>query len=335
MNKRDIAAEYIAKYPPDFPNLTLARIVYMANPTAFLSIEDARSVIRTVLGKNGKKNKTKKHKSLHVEKDKSKSPYSLPETWADERKVFKLPVGCNKIGFISDLQVPFHDSQAIETAFTWLKNKGINTLFLNGDTMDFYQLSNFQKDPRKRDFKQEYYTILQTLEYIRNFFPDITIYANIQANHELRYERYMMIKAPELLSLELPETRLEDLLKLSSFGIIPLRGHHHIMIGKLPVVHGHTLFNGQTSPVSTARTVYMKAKSSAIASHCHQVSEYTVRVPFANEIHTCWTTGCLMNLNVEYNQHGNNYQHGFAYIETDRDGSYRVENKRILNGVVL
>jgi len=107
------------------------------------------------------------------------------------------------------------------------------------------------------------------------------------------------------------------------------------MIGKLPVVHGHTIFQGQTSPVSTARTVWMKAKQSAIASHCHQVSEYTVRAPFTGDLHTCWTTGCLMDLNVEYNQHGHNYSHGFAHIETERDGSYRVENKRIFNGRVL
>ena len=335
MTKPEIVKEYLDKYPPDFPNLTLARIIYTANTSAFMDIEDARGVIRTVLGKNGKDKKYKDHEKYHRKEDKSKNPYSLPETWADERRVFKLPVGCNKIGFISDAQVPFQDNKSIETAFTWLKDKGINTLFLNGDLIDFYQLSNFQKDPRKRNFKKEYYTILQMLEYIRNFFPDITIYYNLDANHELRYERYMMIKAPELLSLELPETRLEDLLKLSSFGIIPLRGNHHIMIGKLPVVHGHTLFNGQTSPVSTARTVWMKAKSSAIASHCHQVNEYTVRLPFSDEIQTCWTTGCLMDLNVEYNRHGHSYAHGFAYIETDRDGSYRVENKRILNGKVL
>lgn len=334
MTKAEIVKEYLDKYPPDFPNLTLARIIYSANVSSFRNIEDARGEIRRVLGKNGKR-KDKVHDAYKRKDDKTRTPYTLPETWADERKVFKLPVGCNKIGFISDLQVPFHDVQAIETAFTWLKNKGINTLFINGDFLDFYQLSNFQKDPRKRDFKQEYYEILQTLEYVRNFFRDEIIYYNISANHELRYERYMMIKSPELLSLQLPESNLEDLLKLSSFNIIPLKNHHHILIGKLPVVHGHTLFKGQTSPVSTARTVWMKAKSSAIASHCHQVSEYTVRVPFSDDIQTCWTTGCLMDLNVEYNIHGNNYAHGFAYIETDKDGSYRVDNKRIFKGRVL
>jgi hypothetical protein len=42
-----------------------------------------------------------------------------------------------------------------------------------------------------------------------------------------------------------------------------------------------------------------------------------------------------MSLNVEYNPHGNEYNHGCAYIETEKNGDYRVENKRILNGRVL
>lgn len=338
MTKTDIALEYIQKYPEDFPNLTLARIVYSAHTEAFKNIEDARLAIRGVLGKAGKRNRkanAKKFEKFHRKEDKVKNPYALPETWADERRVFKLPVGCNRIGFVSDAQVPFHDVEAIETAFAYLKERNINTLFINADWIDFYQLSSFQKDPRKRDFKQEYYSILQSFEYMRNFFPDITIYFSLDGNHERRYEKYMTIKAPEILSINLPEFQLEDLLKLSSFRIIPLKNYHHVMIGNLPVIHGHTIFVGQTSPVSPARTVWMKSKRSAIASHCHQVSEYTVRIPFSDDINTCWTTGCLMNLNVEYNPHAHNYQHGFAYIETDRDGSYRVENKRMFKGKVL
>jgi len=334
MTKAEIASEYIKKYPADFPNLTLARLIYSENVAAFKDVEDARSSVRYVLGQAGKKKRDMKTYNDLRANEKTKTPYALPESWASEKKVFKLPVQCNKIGFISDAQVPFHDVLAIETTYEWLKKKGINTLFINGDWIDFYGISSFQKDPRQRNFKDEYYAILQSLEHMRHHFPDTTIYWNTNANHCLRYQKYMQYKAPELLSLDM--FKIEDLFKLASFKIIPLGPEYdHIKIGKLPVVHGHTIFQGQTSPVSTARTVWMKAKQSAISGHCHQVSEYTVRLPFSDEIHTCWTTGCLMNLNVEYNLHGHNYQHGFAYIETEKDGSYRVENKRILNGRVL
>jgi hypothetical protein len=308
-------------------------MLYNDSPSAFKNVEDARNVIRVVIGQGGERSRKAKKYKESQQREKPKNPYSLPETWASEKKVFKLPVQCNRIGFISDAQVPFHDVKAIETCYAYLKERKVNTIFINGDWVDFYQLSNFQKDPRKRNFKEEYYAILQSFEHMRYHFPNETIYYLTEANHEKRYERFMNYKAPELLSLDL--FTLEDLFKLSSFRIIPLKNVDHVRIGKLPVVHGHTIFQGQTSPVSTARTVWMKAKQSAIASHCHQVSEYTVRLPFADEIHTCWTTGCLMDLNVEYNPHNHNYAHGFAYIETERDGSYRVENKRIFNGKVL
>jgi hypothetical protein len=78
----------------------------------------------------------------------------------------------------------------------------------------------------------------------------------------------------------------------------------------------------------------MKTKRSALAAHCHQVNEYTTKT-LGDEIITCWTTGCLMDLNVSYNPNGNNYSHGCAYIETEKNGDYRVENKRIYNGRVL
>jgi hypothetical protein len=332
MTKAEIASEYIKKYPADFPNLTLARLIYSENVAAFKDVEDARSSVRYVLGQNGKKKReVKTYQDLRAN-EKVKNPYSLPESWAGERTIFKLPVQCNRIGYISDLQVPFHDIQAIETAYEYLKSRKVNTIFISGDLVDFYHLSSFQRDPRRRNFKEEYYAILQMLEHMRHHFPTETIYYATNANHEKRYEKYMSYKAPELLSLDM--FKIEDLFKLASFKIIPI-DTDHVMIGKLPVVHGHTIFVGQTSPASPARTVWMKAKQSAICSHVHQVSEYTVRLPFTGELHTCWTTGCLMSLNVDYNKDSHNYQHGFAYIETDRDGSYRVENKRILNGRVL
>jgi hypothetical protein len=336
MTKAEIVKSYCEQYK-NFPSLTLARLVYKENNSAFKDIEEARTAIRYVRGKNGKNNKDASKGNygyLHEQEERSKSPFALPASWAEPKKVFKLPVACNNIGFISDQQVPFHDEVAIETAYKWLKDQGVNTIFINGDYIDFYGISNFLRDPRKRNFKEEYYDILQSFEHLRDWFPNETIYYNLTANHEGRYERYMAYKAPEVLSLSLPEFSLERLLKLDLFDIKPLRDNHHILIGKLPVVHGHQVFVGATSPASPARTVFMKTKNSCIASHCHQTSEFTTNTIDGNII-TTWTTGCLMNLNVEYNPIANAYNHGMARIQTDKNGDYRVENKRIFNGKVL
>lgn len=337
LHKTDVVAEYCQKYKA-LPSLTLARIIYAENKALYKSLDSCRQAVMYVRGKHGKGGRDKASSKFsglfdHVERTKV-SPYTLPKTWAHEKKIFKLPKAHNRIGFISDPQVPFQDNEAIEVTYEALKKKGINTMFINGDWVDFYGLSNFEKDPRRRDFVYEYHCILQSFEHLRHHFPKIPIYYNLDSNHEIRYEKFMSIKARELMSLELPEYSLETMLKLKYFDITPLKNNYYVQIGKLIVVHGHTLFKGQTSPVSTARTVFMKAGMSTIASHCHQVNEYTT--PKINgDLITCWTNGCLMDLNVEYNQHGNKYSHGFAYIETDDDGTFRVENKRIHRGKVL
>jgi hypothetical protein len=337
VSKSDVAREYRAKWGVDMPTRQLSRLMYNDNKSLFKDLEDARYALKYIEGKLGAKKKAHLGKSAEktefiMEAHRPLNPYQMPKSDSPERKVFTLPTGCNRIGFISDLQVPFHDVQAIEATCNWLHTKGINTLFINGDLADFYQMSNFIRDPRKRKFSEEIQSIKEILQWLRGEFPLVQIYYNLDANHERRYERYMMTKAPELLQIK--EFDIEDLFGLNDYGIKPLRGYDHIMIGKLPVVHGDTIFRGFGSPVSKARTVFLKTKHSCIASHVHQTDEYNTK-DIHGKLFTCWTTGCLMSLNVEYNPHGNEYNHGFAYIETERDGEFRVENKRILNGKVL
>ncbi len=212
MTKSEIAKPYIEQYV-NFPSLTLAKLIYKENPEAFKDVDDARQSVRYCRGRAGdgkRKIAFSKFGHLFDKEERSKAPYSLPETWAHPKTVFKLPTQCNNIGFISDHQVPFQDNKAIEACYNYLNDKGVNTIFINGDFIDFYGLSNFQKDPRRRDFNFEYYCILQALEHLRGSFPDATIYYNLDANHEQRYEKFMMYKAPELLKSTEKERSLSN-----------------------------------------------------------------------------------------------------------------------------
>lgn len=341
--KADLSKEYRKKYS-SFPLLTLARVMHKEHPEVYESIENARKSLLYITGKHGAKLRDKaksRHSDTFINERQSTTAaeFRLPKTWAQPKSVFTLPAECDNIGFLSDAQVPFQDNIAIEATYEFLKDKKINTIFINGDWVDFYGLSFFERDPRRRSFKKEYRNILLSLEHMRHHFPDAKIFYNLDANHEIRYYRKMLNSHKELLELDLPEYTASSLMRLDVFDIVPLQNNHHYMIGKLPVIHGHTIFRGTTSPASTARTVFMKATQSAIASHCHQTNEYVKMRPFksgrSSEMITCWTTGCLMNLNVEYAQHSNNYNHGFAHITTKPDGAFSVNNKRILNGNVL
>jgi predicted phosphodiesterase len=244
-----------------------------------------------------------------------------------------LPIGIKKMGFISDLQVPFHDPKAIDVCFKYLVDQKIDSLFINGDLVDFYQLSDFQKDPRVRKFDEEYEAIIEMLGFIRATFPQIPIYYNLDANHEFRYERYMRTKAPELLGLN-GKFDIEEILMLNTFNIIPIKNIDHVKFGKLPIIHGDTTFR-RGSGVNPAKTLYDRVKQSAIASHVHQVQSYTTKNQFDEEVFTCWTTGHLMHPNVEYCKHVDNYSQGFAILEKDVEGYYSVQNKRIYKNKIF
>lgn len=329
-----IVLDYLEKYPQWMPSSTLASLIMKEQSNHFDNHENVRYLIRYYRGKTGA-NKMVKGKNTQFVEDfkRTSSNFAQPETWVEEKIVYTLPIGIKKMGFISDLQVPFHDPKAIDVCFKYLLEQKIDSLFINGDLVDFYQLSDFQKDPRVRKFDEEYEAIIQMLGFIRKTFKDIPIYYNLDANHEFRYERYMRSKAPELLGLN-GKFNIEEILMLNTFNIIGIKNIDHVKFGKLPIIHGDTTFR-RGSGVNPAKTLYDRVKQSAIASHVHQVQSYTTKNQFDEDVFTCWTTGHLMHPNVEYCKHVDNYSQGFAILEKDKEGFYQVHNKRIYKNKIF
>ena len=327
----EIILTYLKQFPSWYPTNSLSRIIAKENPHTFEDSEQARALLKYYLGKSGEKERNKITVRDFIQTGKRTSnKFAQPETKAIEKKVFELPTGYKRIGFIADLQVPFHDPQAIDICFDYLTKNKIDCLFINGDLLDFYAISQYVKDPRERDFEGEYEAALEMLLYIRQAF-DVPIYYNLDANHEARWGKYMAGKAPELLGIKL--FTIEDLLKLDELRIHYIKDIHHIKIGKLPVIHGDTVFRFGPG-VFPAKRLFDKVKSSCIASHVHRTSEYTDRSPLTDEMSTCWTTGHLMHPNVDYAKHTDQYNQGFAIIEVEAGGDYQVHNKRIYKGKV-
>lgn len=323
-----IVNDFINRYPEWYPDNSLARIIYNAHTEAFNSPDEARASIRYYKGKKGDKHREKLKRvnpDFTPAPDKKSAPFAQPPTFSKEKKIYEIPSALKKAGFIADLQVPYHDPKAIDLTFNYLNKAGIDHLIINGDLVDFYGLSSFEKDPRERKFKHEYDAILAMLLYIKQAFPGIPIYYNLDANHEFRYARFMRTKAPEFFGLEIFE--LEELLMLDKFGYQYIRHHDHIRFGKLPIIHGDTVFS-RGSGVSPARTLWMRTKTNMIASHVHRTSEYTDK-DFHGKMTTCWTVGHLMHPNVEYCKHVDQYNQGFAILHKDLTGDFEVENKRI------
>jgi len=324
--KLQIAKEYRDKYG-NIPTLQLARIMYKENISLFKDVEDARSVLRYIEGKNGeKKKKSLTDKKYILEGERPRNPYKLPES--EEAKYEPYILKAKKLAVLSDIHVPYHSVDAITAAFDKIAEEKPDAILLNGDTVDFYGLSRFMKDPRKRSVAHELQALNEFLDVLQQFGAKI-IYK--LGNHCERYEHFLMHKAPELLGI--PEFRFENLLKAGERGMAVVGEKRIIKANKLNIIHGHE-YPSVFSPVNIARGLYMKGKVSAMQGHNHAVSEHT-ETDMNGEIVTTWSVGCLCELNPAY-MPLNKWSHGFAMVDLSDNGKdFEVRNYRIYKGKIL
>jgi predicted phosphodiesterase len=326
--KAELAKEYRKKYGPEMPTLTLARIMYKENKEVFNNLERARASLRYIEGKQGKNNLTKKveQSEFFMSEERSKNPWKLPES--EEAKYEPFIIKAKRLAVLSDIHVPYHSIEALTAAFDKISEEKPDAILLNGDTIDMYSLSRFQKDPRKRSVAHELEAVNEFLDLLQKF--GAKIYYKL-GNHDERYEHYLMHKAPELLGI--PEFKFENLLKAKERGMDVIGEKRIIKANKLNIIHGHE-YPSVFSPVNIARGLYMKGKVSAMQGHNHQTSEHT-ETDMNGEIVTTWSLGCLCELNPAY-MPLNKWSHGMAIVDlSDNRKDFQVRNYRIYKGKVL
>jgi len=294
---------------------------------AFKSVEDARYRLRYIEGKTGLKRK--QHiKDTPFVKDEPRpyNPYKIPASDESEYTPFVI-TGHKRLAVFSDIHVPYHSIEAITAAVKFCKKEKPDGLLLNGDSIDFYRLSRFSKDPRKRNFAGELDTFKALIEVFEREL-NCKIYFKV-GNHEERYEKFMMEKAGELIGIE--EFELENIIKSRVNGIQMINGKQIMQAGGLNILHGHEFGQSVFSPVNIARGLYMKGKVSAIQGHNHRTSSHTEK-NMNQKIVTTWSLGCLCELTPEYLPI-NQWNHGFAMVDLD-GGEFHVRNMSIYKGKV-
>jgi predicted phosphodiesterase len=301
--------------------------MYKENIELFKSVDSARSSLRRLEGKVG--NAEKKYlsnKDFIMNEERPKNPWKLPES--DEAKYEPFILNAKKLAVLSDIHVPYHSMSALECALDKIYEEKPDCILLNGDTVDFYGLSRFQKDPRKRSVAHELQALNEFLDILKQFEAKI-IYK--LGNHDERYEHYLQHKAPELLGIQ--EFEFKNLLKAGERKMDVVGEKRIIKANKLNIIHGHE-YPSVFSPVNIARGLYMKGKVSAMQGHNHQVSEHT-ETDMNGEIVTTWSLGCLCELNPAY-MPLNRWGHGMAIVDlSDNKKDFEVRNYRIYKGKIL
>jgi predicted phosphodiesterase len=325
MQLNEIAKAIIEEHTVDgFCTLSkkkLGELLHHRHPDLFESPERGRLTIRTVTGAQGdiKRKQTQARAEWNG--------FKLPEQ--EKNDYSKVIIDEKKIGILSDIHLPYADLDALNAAVGYLLDFGVDCIILNGDILDFYHASNFERNPKYRNIKYEIDVCRLFLEQLRDTFNGIRIIFK-EGNHDHRYENKILQRLPEFIDLDL--TKLDVVLSLNQYEIDYVKNKRIIKAGHLNILHGHEFAKGFIAPVNVARGFYLRSKANVIAGHHHRTSEHFEQ-DLNGKLIGAWSTGCLCELNPYY-QPINNWNHGFAVVEIDGD-EFRVHNKKIIKGKVL
>lgn len=324
----------------DLPTMTLANIVYRgANKKLFTSIGAVRHRIsyargRKTGGNSDRRFVSKKAVPIKDTSGSSSVPYAYraPKSHAEPYEDFVIH-GAQRILRLSDTHYPFHDERALEASINYGIKKDPTILLLAGDIIDCHDLSVYEKDQRHRYTEIELRMVSDEFEQYRQAFPKARIVFQY-GNHSRRLEKYLLRKAPELYGL--PGMDIPGLIAMvngpeSIRGIEWVKDQQIIRTGHLNHVHGDEFRGG--GGVNPALWLFRKTGCNTIMGHCHRTSEYS-QPNIRGEQIACWSTGCLSELTPAYMKH-NFWNHGFAYIEVEDSGMFRVKNIRVLDGRIV
>lgn len=231
-------------------------------------------------------------------------------------------MGKNKFIVISDIHYPFEDKKAIKAMLQFIKLHKVQTIILNGDILDMYDVSSFDKSPERINSLQKELNKAKALfKELRRILPEAEI-VFVKGNHEFRLERYLM-KHPELFSLDC--LKLPKLLGLDEFDIKYYDKHYKL--GPLKITHGSVV---RKFSAYTAHAEMDKHDTSGISGHTHRLGVFYKQTP--SRYMAWYESGCLCDIEPEY-VNSPDWQQGFIYGYVDKE-SFAVTPIPIVDGKV-
>ena len=227
---------------------------------------------------------------------------------------------------LADLHIPYQDDAAVEAALAWGEKYRPSIITLLGDTIDFYKISTFVKNPKKKSIKEEIIATRKFLINLRLRFPDARI-IYYQGNHEERMDKYIMQNAGEIY--DLLEGLIEEKLSLRSLKIEYVQDPFRI--GKLWHLHGHEKMSGSYNPEYVCNVMFNYIYDHFICGHFHR----NQTKPFRQIDGGSFWGGALGYLagDMDYARL-HKWQQGVSLVQYECSGHFRPEIRSIEHGEV-
>ena len=222
--------------------------------------------------------------------------------------------GDNVVAVLSDAHAPYMDQHAIDAACEVIAHEKPSIVILNGDMIDFYALSRYDKQPdRVLELQEELDSCIgQVLRPLRQAAQHAEMYY-INGNHEERLTRYVHAH-PEISGLK--ALSLPSLLRLSEFSIEHV--DYSIELNESAIItHGRTVrkWAGRSVHGELERIRY---GASVVMGHVHRLARIVTRTRAG----MVWgiEAGCLCSLAPEYDP-APDWAHGMAIVESTVAGT--------------
>lgn len=228
-----------------------------------------------------------------------------------------------KLVIFSDTQFPFID-WGVDHAFNnFLSDWKPDIVVMNGDGVDFYGISQYDRDPsRKSRVREELEDFRHYIHQKELLVPGAKLYYN-GGNHEDRLRRYLWRKASEIADME--ELSLPRLLGIENWQYTPYH-RPQLDVGRIGTdLHGLLIVHGflvRRWSAYTARAHYEKFGGSGVVGHTHRLGAF-YHTDYRGEY--VWLEGgCMCSLVPEYTI-SPDWQQGFvAGYLFPRDGKEKV-----------
>lgn len=257
----------------------------------------------------------------------TKSAIFLRESRFENVVIDSAPNGYRVVIF-GDLHRPFHDKKTVRGVSDFMRFLEPNLIIEDGDGQDFYELSQFDKNPQRQHSLQDELDIGRAMlgGWHRDHPNARKIY--IGGNHEDRLRRWLW-RYGHLHSLR--SLRLEELLDIKDTWEYYAYGSTVNFLGFL-VEHGQRV---RSAAGASARAMYEFRGSSGLCGHTHRFGVFTRRD--SRGTHSYIENGCLCSLEAVYTPQPDWHQaftYGFAQdgrfhwvaVPIYRDG-FRAEGK--------
>lgn len=230
-----------------------------------------------------------------------------------------------KLVSAGDFHIPHHDPILFDLFVDFLADFQPDILVINGDYLDCFAISKFDKVPHRETLKSEFEIGIKMLGRIRHAIPNAKIYM-IEGNHEFRLRQYLIRNAPELYEVS---PTVADYLRLDDFkvewvGTKPsaskwidtYKRFGQLYVGHWDRVNKHSAY--------TAKALVEEKGISLVQNHVHRIGQHNRRLEDGRQL-VGIEAGCMCDLNPDYMGHAN-WQHGFFVAYLDEDGSGRFHH---------